>query len=330
MRRPAHSDEDVVLAVVLPREGVGDTCVTLRSTVVLVCHLLIDNVVGRVLGRLPVGPVVRRCAGGGDCVCRQVGRGVTRPGTLGYLVVDDIAARLAGLLLPLGFLAVGQRAGSQGDPTIFLGRLAPVLVVVGRVAVCLALARRRCRRVAVRRGAFHALGALGLFAALALAEPHRLRHPMQVTAVNEDTGAATSVEADRLTTVEDEWHQGHADHLGGIEGVPHLGKRLGANVSRIHEAVVDPLDRELLDRQADDRLLLGGDVLAHLVVHLLVREVGLVEDLDCKGIGAPDLVIDDLVRRSELEDVVPGEAREGRPSIDAVDVPLVVVTHALH
>jgi len=218
-------------------------------------------------------------------------------------------------------VTIRQRSGPQGGPAV-VRTLGPVLRIVATVRD--ASRGRRRRSGAVRRRSGHTRRALRLVAGtIGLAGPHRLRHPVKVTAVDEDTRATTSVEADRGSlVVELDGHQRHAHHALCVEVLAHRRGLCSTRLSCVDEAVVDPLDGELFDSHADCSFHIRGDVLAHFISCLRVREVGPVEDLDCERIDTLDLTIHHLVRLSELEDVVPREARLGRPCVDAIDVPL--------
>ncbi len=246
----------------------------------------------------------------------------------------------------LGLSTVGQFSRPQLNPTGFVRRLSPDLAIV----VAVRRVRRECRVVgadlggrrnlAVRRGADRACGALGLFAGVGRAVPHRLRHPVKVAAVDEDTCASTSVEADRLAlVVELERHERQANRRLGVEEVPHLGGlvRSLVDVARVDEPVVDPLDREFIEAHADGRFeVLEGTRLAEvrrsdLVSHLPFREVGSAENLNGERVlaGLVHLAVFHAIDGGELQDIVPREARLGSPCVDAVFVPL-LVSHALH
>ena len=331
-------------AVASPGVGVGDAGVSVGTTLVLVGDLFVNNVVRAVVAS-------GGCLGCDDRTGGQVRGGVSGLSVRRDRVVGDVTSGLARLLLALGFLAVSQRTGLQGSPAVG-GALAPVLrgQAVRRRSSSPRGARgrlrRRCRcrrrrprrndrrrrrrRDAVRRRTSGPRGAHRLGAGCIRAGPHRLGHPVKVATVDEDTGTATSVEAYGLTSlVERDGHQRHSNHLRGVEIVAHLRRPEGSDVPRVGESVVDVLDGEIVDSDAHDRLFRGGDVLAHLISCLLVREVGPVEDLDCECVHTLHLVVHDLVRRSELQDVVPVEARLGCTGVDAIDVPL-LVTHSLH
>lgn len=328
-------------AVASPGVGVGDAGVSVGTTLVLVGDLFVNNIVRAVVAS-------GGCLGCGDRAGGQVRGGVSGLSVRRDRVVGDVTSGLTRLLLALGFLAVSQRTGLQGSPAVG-GALAPVLrgqAVRRRSSSprrALGRRRRRCRcrrrrprgndrrrRDAVRRRTGGPRGAHRLGAGCVRAGPHRLGHPVKVAAVDEDTRTTTSVEAHGLTSlVERDGHQRHSNHLRGVKVVAHLRRPEGSDVPRVGESVVDVLDGEIVDSDADDRLFRGSDVLAHLVSCLLVREVGPVEDLDCERVHTLHLVVHDLVRRSELQDVVPVEARLGCTGVDAIDVPL-LVTHSLH
>lgn len=205
--------------------------------------------------------------------------------------------------------------------------------------------RRRGRgNRTVRRSTDSAHGTLRFLAGVGLAVPHRLRHPVKVAAVDEDTRTSTSVEADRLACiVERDGHQRHANHALRVEVVTHARLGLRADIHRVDEAVVDPLDRKArphdvsalvengVDRDVDDLLDLGSDVLGDFGASLVVGEIGTVEDLNCQRVDAAvvDLTVLHAVHRSEPQNIVPREARLGRTCVDAIDIPL-LVAHTLH
>ena len=266
------------------------------------------------------------CTGSDNRACRKIRGDVSRLGARRHRVVGNVSSGFSRRQLVQAQVPSRQRTRLKRGPAV-VRALGPVL-------------RREARRGragdgrAIRRRTSGPRGAHRLGARCVRTLPHCHGHPVKVPTVDEHPRAPTSVEAHRPSVcVEGDGHQRHPDHLLCVEVVTHLRKPEGPRVPGVDEPVVDELHREIVDSDADGLLHVRGDVLAYLVPNLcpscLVVEVRAVEDLNRERIHPRHLAVDDLVHRSELENVIPREPRLGRTCVDAVDVPL-LGAHTLH